>query len=440
MNKKGALFYLLTLCCSSAMANNYRDILTCHTSVDEPGIAVWLEKEQQKIFSDAIGIADVDSRRPLEINDEFQIGSITKQFTAAAILMLAEDKLISLKSPLGDYLTDINPSYADIPLLHILSHTSGIGNYNDDYRVRRQWHRYTDMNKIVKAITKKSPQNKPGEQFAYSNTGYLLLGKVIEKVSGQSYAKFMQQRIFTPLGMTNTRVITRGTGAAPVKGYTGNTHQEPEQVDRSWIYSAGAIVSTLEDMSRWHRGLMGGTLFSQASYQKMITKATLNDGTTVNYGFGMDVYPIHNKASYGHQGGVPGFMSWMVYFPEEDTFAIAFSNNDSQHPGPAVLNIVARYLNMSPAPVAKLPPAMATSLPGKYRNKDGQELNIILKDEHLLVGFGNDEKQTVVYRENQSFSLPCTEDYFQLTMPEGKKQIIPINIYQGKQKPYKQVD
>ncbi|MBU2113503.1 MAG: beta-lactamase family protein, partial [Gammaproteobacteria bacterium] len=371
--KKLLLVSCCFVACVQASQHDFQSMMACHASLNEPGLAVRIEQSGELIFTDAMGVADIKSREPLKVEHVFQIGSVTKQFTAAAILQLAETNKLSLQNTLGDFIPDIPSEYTKLTIESVLSHTSGLPNYNTDARIRHQWEKFKPINQVIESVSKMPLLAEPGTAYLYSNTGYLLLGKVIEVTSGLTYSEYLQQYIFSPLGMVNSFVITEGeTTEKIVKGYTAasksfSDNSKPEVVDRSWIYAAGAIASTLEDMSRWHQGLMSGKVISAENYQLMTTRTKLNNGETVNYGFGFDVYPISHQPSYSHQGQVPGFMAWSIYFPKSDLFATAFSNKDTVHPGPALLDLIARQLHLSPAPIANNSIAeRAKALIGKY--------------------------------------------------------------------------
>lgn len=227
-----------------AQEYDFSDILSCHAASDKPGLAVSIEQSGKHIFKGALGVADVSTREPLTADDTFQIGSISKQFTAAAILQLAEKQKLSLKSTLGDFISGIPAEYANLTIESVLSHTSGLPNYNSDVVVRQRWDKYAAIDEVINVVSKMPVLSKPGVDYAYSNTGYILLGKVIEVASGLSYSEYLQRNIFIPLGMKHSFVVTKGVSSNKiVKGYTAsrdtpNLYLPPETVDRSWIYAA----------------------------------------------------------------------------------------------------------------------------------------------------------------------------------------------------------
>lgn len=442
MLKKLLFSSLFFVTCVDAQEQDFSAMLSCNASSDKPGFAVSIEQAGKHIFKGALGVADISTREPLKVDDTFQIGSISKQFTAAAILQLAENKKLSLKSTLGDFITDIPVEYASLTIESVLSHTSGLPNYNTDTRVRQRWDKYAPIDEVINVVSKMPVLTKPGVDYAYSNTGYILLGKVIEVASGLTYSEYLQRNIFFPLGMKNSFVVTKGVNASQiVKGYTSssdkpNLYLPPETVDRSWIFAAGAIASTLDDMSLWHRGLRSGKVISAENYQRIVTRATLNNGESINYGFGMDVYPISGHPSYSHQGQVPGFVAWSVYFPSHDLFGTIFGNNDSVHPGPALLNMIARQLKLSPAPIFhKNITEQIKDLIGTYKGADDTVMSVTFADGKLSAKTGNGKIRKLVLRENNSFSFECTEDYYQLRQQDDKHLLVPVSIYMGERAP-----
>ncbi|KAF7787861.1 hypothetical protein PRUB_a2372 [Pseudoalteromonas rubra] len=385
----------LVLCAlsSGVQANTSIDFdatLACYTEADQPGIAVRIEQGKKLIYSGAAGVADIKRALPLNTKQRFQIGSITKQFTAAAILQLAERNQLSLQDTLGKYIPSLSEDYARLTIERVLSHTSGLPNYNEGPEIGAKMAHFRTLDNILKEIVQSPVLYPSGEGHTYSNTGYLLLGKIIEQVSGLSYKAYLQQRIFTPLGMTGSQVLTKGTGDAEVKGYSSvgreGTLVAPFHVDRSWIYSAGGIETTLADMSRWHHGLKAGKVVTPSSYRSMTTSAMLNDGTLATYGYGLYLRPLAGQPSYFHEGGVPGFLAMSVYFPEADVYAISLSNRDTLHPGPALLDMVAQYLNITPKPLPDTELSrFAKTLVGEYQSAGQQSLTVTF-EEGVLYG------------------------------------------------------
>lgn len=432
---------------ATAQQHDFDAILQCYNSTEVPGMAVRLEQSGKHIYSGAVGVANIDTKRALHVDDIFQIGSVTKTFTAAAILKLSENNKLSLSDNLGKFIPDIKPDYKHLTIDRVLSHTAGLPDYLGDPSVNDVWDKYASVDHVIQSISKQPLHANSGEKYAYSNLGYVLLGKVIEVASGIPYDQYMEQEFFKPLEMESTFVITKGTRAGKVNGYTTNRNapdeylkpenskERPWHVDRSWVYSAGAIASTLADMSRWNNALISGQVISNENFRLMTTKATLNNESTVNYGFGLDIYPIRRLDSFSHQGMVPGFFSWNVYFPHQNLTATAFSNLDTKHPGPALLDMIALQLNLSPKPIIETSKvkSLAKELVGNYRHPNTKILKITYESNQLFAQLEGEEKRRLIPRANNSYSYECTENYFQLREKNGNRVIAPVNLYQGEQ-------
>jgi D-alanyl-D-alanine carboxypeptidase len=441
-----SLYFGLSAFSATAQKIDFDEVLQCHNTSEVPGMVVRLEQSGKHIYSGAVGVANIETMRALHVDDIFQIGSVTKTFTAAAILKLSEKNKLSLQDTLGKFIPDINPEYKYLTLDRVLSHTSGLPDYLGDPSVSKVYDKYASIDQVIQSISKQPLNSESGKKYSYSNLGYVLLGKVIEVASGLPYDQFMLNTFFKPLKMDNTFVITKGTSAGKVNGYTSSRNEpkkylnpeelteRPWNVDRSWIYSAGAIASSLADMSRWHNALKSGDVISKDNFRLMATRAKLDNNDPVNYGYGLDIYPISGLDSFSHQGQVPGFFAWHVYFPNEDLIATAFTNIDTKHPGPALLDMIALQLNLSPKPVSSQKiKAIATSLVGSYRSSDSKVLNISFENGTLYSQYEGENKLKIIPRENNSYSYECTENYFQLRKNNGKHEIVPVYLYQGEQ-------
>lgn len=423
---------------SFAKQNPFSETLACHTSDSNPGVAIRLEKSGEVIYSGVAGLANIQNKQQLKLDDVFQIGSVSKQFTAAAILQLAERGKLKLSNTLGNFIEDLPKDYAQVTVERVLSHTSGLPNYNNDVSVRNRWHVYTNLDDIIRNIVKQPVMAKSGELFHYSNTGYVLLGKVIEVASGLTYADYLKTHIFKPTKMNSSFVIERGEGNIGVTGYT-SANDAPFKVDRSWVHASGAIASTLEDMSRWHQALINGRVISKASYEKMITPALLNNGETSSYGFGLYNYPISGKMTINHEGWIPGFMTWSIYLPENDLYAVAFSNNDAKHPGPLVLDMIAKQLKLSPAPVNSFNKDFAEDLVGKYQFTDRQVMTISQENRQVFAQINDEPKRRLTLRADNAFSFECTENYYKLRKKNEVITLTPVSLYRGEGQPLRKI-
>lgn len=286
--------------------------------------AVLVAKDGKILINKGYGRANLDWKVPNSPMTKFRLGSVTKQFTAACVLLLEERGKLKIEDPVKKYLPGVPAAWDRITIFNLLTHTSGIPNFTSfqDYRASEAMP--TTPEKLVARFRDKPLDFAPGTSWSYSNSGYVLLGYLIEKVSGEPYSKFLQDNIFTPLGMkdsgyaANAKIIPqRAVGYAPgpggpvVAGY----------IDMSIPFSAGGLYSTTEDLLRWEQALYGGKLLTAASLQKMTTP--FRD----NYAFGLVVRKAPNgDRIFWHNGSIEGFNTWVGSIPAENLDVIVLAN------------------------------------------------------------------------------------------------------------------
>jgi len=295
-----------------------------------PGVALKIVRDGKVIKTAAYGLANVELNVRTRPEMVFEIGSITKQFTAAGILLLAQEGKLSVDDKISKHLKDTPAAWAEVTIRHLLTHTSGIKSYTglDGFQI---W-RHLTQSQFIKKIGKEPMEFAPGRSWKYCNTGYNLLGYIIENVSGKNYWDFMSEQVFQPLAMNATTsrlpslVITNR-----VSGY--------EQTNRVWInrdsdlteiFAAGAIASTVGDLVRWNAALDGERLLTRASKEKMWKPVKLNDGTVKKYGFGWNVDAVEGHKNIGHSGSTSGFSASLQRFPDDRLAVIVLTNTDEQ--------------------------------------------------------------------------------------------------------------
>ena len=301
---------------------------------ESPGIAVLVANNGDVIYKKGFGYADLKNKVVVTPDTKFRIGSVTKQFTAAAILKLQEDGLLSVSDKLSKYIPDF-PRGDEVTIHHLLTHTSGIHSYTNKTEF---------IDKVTTSITpdsliaffKDDPYDfNPGERYQYNNSGYFLLGYIISKVSGKPYDTFLKVSFFKPLQMNNTGVHYAGIKLdTEAKGYEGGDNNKYKQAlnwDMSWAGGAGAIYSTLDDLLKWNRAFHGGKVLSEKSYKSAITPVVLNNGqeATPKYGYGLAMYKNRGLNVIGHSGGLHGFVTQLVFYPDEKLTVVMFSNTSS---------------------------------------------------------------------------------------------------------------
>ena len=325
------------------------------------------------------GLADIENRVPMTDSSVLRVGSVTKQFTAAAILRLADQGKLSVDDPLSKYVPDF-PRAGEVKLRHLLSHTSGIASYtNPKYaaKARDAARRDFTLPQLIQFIVTLDPlyEFEPGTAWFYSNSAYILLGHIIEKVSGKSYRDFLQSEFFGPLGLAHTSVDQSGEivpnrahGYTPSKA-SPSGFLNPQFMSLTVAGPAGAVRSTASDMLHWQLALFGSRVLSPASLTLMMTPTLLNDGRptskgrmppiwgspTAEYGFGLFIDRLDGRRTIGHGGAIPGFNTWMETFPDEGLTIVILSNTDypaAEGPGPQGRKSPESFLGVARLPLS----------------------------------------------------------------------------------------
>lgn len=310
-----------------------------------PAAGVAVVRDGKVVLAKGYGAADIEAGTATNEKTVFQIASVTKQFTAAAIMLLVEDGKLKLDDTLGKYVADVPAKWSGITIRQLLNQVSGIPNYTDQGKLIRDKN-YTKA-EILALVKDVPPRFEPGARWDYSNTNYFLLGMVIENVSGKSYPEFMRGRVFKPLGMTSTAINTSGlqikNAAFGYKRASG-TWEKLASDDPSQPFAAGAIISTPSDMAKWALAVSEGKLLKKASWDEALTSAKLADGKPINYGFGWQTRKIGETAYVAHSGGITGFGSFIVRFPVENLAVVVLVNTNGNAPQDLAFDIASLYL------------------------------------------------------------------------------------------------
>jgi CubicO group peptidase (beta-lactamase class C family) len=284
------------------------------------------------IFSQSYGMANYELNAPFTPDTVFNIASITKQFTATAIMQLQEQGRLNVGDPICNYLTDCPAAWRPITIRHLLTHTSGIPNYSSllDWDEVGAVHEYYSRGEVVELFDNLPLEFAPGEQHSYSNSGYQLLAQIIERVSGVSYGAYLNDNIFTPLGMTHTRYnATRALVPNRATGYysLGTSFINVSLHTPTVHFGDAGIFSSARDLLLWDQALYSDRVLSQASKDAMFTPF-LN-----NYGYGWRVGQSHGHAQVNHSGSSQGFSSFIMRFPDDRLTIIVLSNSDEANAG-----------------------------------------------------------------------------------------------------------
>jgi CubicO group peptidase (beta-lactamase class C family) len=277
-------------------------------------------------------MADVAKQIPMTPETTLRTGSLTKQFTSTAIMMLADEGKLSVDDDITKYLPDYPTRGKKITIEHLLTHTSGIVNFLSKPEQRAMMDKDMTIAQMIDFFKDDPLDFEPGSSARYNNSGYFLLGAIIEKLSGMPYARFVEQRIFVPLGMNDTAYEGYERRPAPrAAGHTGTaggfTPSAPLSMTQP--FSAGAVVSTIDDMARWDAAVSSGKLLKAASWQRAFTPFRLTSGAPNNYGYAWGIYTFKGTRMVFNLGGINGFRSGTLRLPDEKVSVIVLSNSES---------------------------------------------------------------------------------------------------------------
>lgn len=309
---------------------------------DGPGaIAVVVEKGKPA-YAAARGLADVDAKTPLDPAMPVRLGSITKQFTAALIMKLADEGMLSLDDPLSKFVPDFPEPGADATVRQLLNHTSGIASYTGIPGAMMTRGRNPHTTAEMLAIFKDSPPAfERGTDWAYNNSGYVLLGAIVEKVTGKPWHEALDEKIVRPLGLRTLRYGAAPNGEQGIpRPYTRDEEKivAAMPIHMSFPHAAGALVGNAADLAAFARALHQGKVVRPESYQLMIAPTVLPGGRTVPYGFGLAPGEVRGRPIVGHDGGIPGFQTDGIYLPKEDIYVAVFANSDRSATDPETVS------------------------------------------------------------------------------------------------------
>ena len=331
-----------TAAASQPLAAQLDALLAPQFKPGDPGATVIVVKDGKTVLRKAYGMADVAAKVPLTPATTLRLGSITKQFTAVAILMLADEGRLALNDPITRFFPDFPMQGKVITVEHLLTHTSGIVSYTGKPGFGATMTRDFSVAEMIDGFKNDPLEFEPGTRFHYNNSGYFLLGAIIEKVSGQPYARFLERRIFAPLGMNDTAYEGFERSRAPrAVGHTatdkGFAHSEP--LSMSQPYAAGALVSTVDDLATWDAAIQAGQLLTPASWKRAFTSYRMAPDRTANYGYGWHIGKLQGVPMIEHGGGINGFSTHALRIPDRKVYVAVLTNSDS---GPANPGLVAR--------------------------------------------------------------------------------------------------
>jgi CubicO group peptidase (beta-lactamase class C family) len=410
--KKLVLAFVLTAAtCVAQEAARFDEVIKPYVDAHRFMGSVLIARDSGVVFEKSFGSANLEWNIPNSPTTKFRLGSITKQFTAASILLLEERGKLKIDDPVKTYLPDAPAAWDRITIFNLLTHSSGIPNFTSFPNYRSIEPFATTPEKLVALFRDKPLDFAPGEKYVYSNSGYVLLGYLIEKVAGQSYESFVQQNIFTPLGMkdsgydSNSAIIDRRAAGYTLtpKGFTNAGF-----IDMTIPFSAGALYSTTEDLLRWEQGIFGGKVVSAASLKKMTTP--FKGG----YAFGLLINTNSGRTAVFHNGGIEGFNTAMAYYPDSTVTVIVLGNVNGTAPDELVdkLGRVAngeKILAPSERTAVALPRETLASYVGVYRFAPTFSIAITLDGDQLFEQASNQVKIPIYPESDTKFFLKIVD-------------------------------
>jgi CubicO group peptidase (beta-lactamase class C family) len=399
--------------------------------------AVLVARDGRVLVSKGYGFANLEDETPNTPQTRFRLGSITKQFTATAIMMLEERGKLSAQDSICKYVEDCPQAWQAVTIRHLLSHTSGVPNFTSFPEYPKTMTQPATVDSLIARFKDKPLDFQPGERWSYSNSGYVLLGHVIEKLSGKSYEAFLQENIFDPLKMTNTgydspaRIIKhRAAGYMP----RGNVLINAPYLDMTIPHAAGALYSTVEDLYLWDQALYTERLISKKSFDAMFTPVK-ND-----YGYGWGISKQYGLTRISHGGGINGFVTYISRYPEAKALVVVLSNFAHANPQAIATELAKMALadKMTLPAGVKVDPAALKNYAGRYQVDPKVVPNLVLdvtiEDGQLWVKPSGEKKHKVIAISDSVFWDEEMENSRLTFSKDEKGGVAGINIESGSMK------
>jgi len=420
-------FMLLPLATIGQSIEQQVDALLSAKYVDnKPGATALIAKDGKVIYRKAFGMANLELKIAMKPDNVLEIGSMTKQFTAVAILMLEEAGKLSVDDPVTKFFADYPTGENEITIHHLLNHTSGIKSYTGMESFQTQAR--TDMDPLTLIdVFKNEPMDfKTGEQWSYNNSGYIILGAIIEQVSGQSYADFIQTQIFDVLGMTHSYygsksnlIPNRASGYQP----TESGYRNAAYLSMTLPYAAGSLMSTVDDLLIWQEALNDNKLIPRKRLEKAFVNTTLNDGSATNYGYGWSIDEINGTPTIEHGGGIFGYTTYGLNIPEDDIYVTVLTNSNGNSPTNVAVKMGAIAIG-KPYPTTSTASVGETAMQkwvGSYKFDGGVVRFITLEDGSLYSQRqGSDKLKLNAISENE-FYFEDSFTKYNFSIKDGKR-------------------
>ena len=415
MRKLPRLFFIV-FTSSQVLAQGQQDkmdnLLTAYAKENKLNGTVLVAQKGNILYQKGFGYKNAEQKVPVDVNTVFQTGSITKQITAAVIMQLQQEGKLSVKDKLSKYFTGF-ANGDKITIEHLLTHTSGIYNYtNDTARMKEDVTLHRSQAEML-ALFKGYPADfEPGTDFNYSNSGYSILGYIIEKVAKKPYEQVVRERILQPLGMTNSGFdFTHLQSPAKAKGYfavKGEKVYPAPIVDSTIAYAAGALYSTVNDLYKWERAIYTDQILKQESWKAVFTPYKRK------YGYGWTIDSTHGRLTTAHSGGIHGFASYLLRFPQEELVVIVMDNTSGTNLAKIARSLAAIVLNEpyeipGPKTEIKVDEVVMKQYEGEYQLAPTFSITVRVRDQRIFAQATNQAEFELFAEAENKYFLKVTE-------------------------------
>jgi CubicO group peptidase (beta-lactamase class C family) len=395
--------------------------------------SVLVSRGGEVLFRAGYGLADAEHGVPNSPGTKFRLGSVTKQFTAMGVMVLAGRGKLRLDDPVGRYVDGAPKAWEKVTLHHLLSHTSGIPSYTSDPDYEKKTFQPETVRSMIDRFRDRPLEFAPGERFSYSNSGYFLLGAVIEKVTGKTYEAFLKDAVLDPLGMKDTGYDHFATVLPHrASGYarTPEGLENAEYLDMSQPYAAGALYSTVDDLAAWDRALAAGRLISKEGYARMFTPVK------GGYAYGWSVTTRGARKEVGHGGGINGFVTQILRYPDQKVCVVVLCNVLPLDPGRVARDLAAvtfgePYKLPEERKAVRVDPKVYDAYAGRYRLSPDAVLTVTREGDRLIVQPPGQPRLEVFPESEAEFFVKSVDLKFRFVRG-GKGEVTHLVVRRGK--------
>ena len=397
---------------------------------DGPGATIVVTRAGRTIFAGARGMADIRAGRALAVDDPFPLASITKALTAALVVKLADEGKLSLDDKLSSYVPAMAAANGQATIRQLLNHNSGIADFSKvPGFIAANRDKTFSTAALVDVTAKLPPTAAPGEKWEYNNGGYVLLGAVIEKVTGLPWHQAMREKLFAPLGFQSLAATGLPTNMARPYGGPGADAEAYAVGEISIAGASGQMIGNASDLARFFNALHGGTLVSADGYRQMTARAPMKDGSTMPYGFGFRIGRLLDRPTYYQGGSLRGGRTETLYLPEQKLFVAILANSDEPQSQPRELaqRVAAAALGTPLPTFTKAAMSMERVRPmlGRYKGDEGPDRLLFEQDGTLWFAFGNSPAREAFSAGGDRYFFGHDElMWFELAARDGKRHLV----------------